>query len=100
MPFRIGPTELIIVLVIVMIIFGVGKLPEIGGAMGKALREFKKTQSDDGSDKKSESDGEILVQLRRLELQIADLRGALTEANATGSQASTGSRAEAEPGAS
>ena len=45
MPFRIGPTELIIVLVIVMIIFGVGKLPEIGGAMGKAIKEFRKTQN-------------------------------------------------------
>ena len=47
MPFRIGPTELIIVLVIVMIIFGVGKLPEIGGSMGKAIREFRKTQTSD-----------------------------------------------------
>ena len=45
MPFRIGPTELIIVLVIVLIIFGVGRLPEIGGALGKALREFRKSQS-------------------------------------------------------
>ena len=41
MPFRLGPTELIIVLVIVMIVFGVGKLPQIGGAMGKAIKEFK-----------------------------------------------------------
>ncbi len=41
MPFRLGPTELIIVLVIVMIVFGVGKLPQIGGAMGKAIREFR-----------------------------------------------------------
>ena len=44
MPFNLGPTELIIVLVIVMILFGVGKLPEIGGAVGKALREFKESQ--------------------------------------------------------
>ncbi len=38
---RIGPMELIIILVIVLIIFGAGKLPEIGGAMGKAIRSFK-----------------------------------------------------------
>ena len=38
----IGPTELIIVLAIVLIIFGVGKLPSIGGAMGKAVRGFQK----------------------------------------------------------
>jgi len=47
MPFHIGPTELVIVLVIVMIIFGVGKLPQVGGAVGKGLREFRKAQKDD-----------------------------------------------------
>ena len=48
MPFTrgIGITELIIVLVIVMIVFGVGRLPEVGGALGKAIREFRKTQSE------------------------------------------------------
>ena len=39
-----GP-ELILILVIVMIVFGVGRLPEVGGAMGKAIREFRKSQS-------------------------------------------------------
>ena len=46
MPFRFGPMDLIIVLVVVLIIFGVGRLPEIGGAMGKALKEFRSTQKD------------------------------------------------------
>ena len=47
MPFTrgIGIPELVIVLVIVMIVFGVGRLPEVGGAMGKAIREFRKSQS-------------------------------------------------------
>ncbi len=46
MPFThgIGVPELVIVLVIVMIVFGVGRLPEIGGAMGKAIREFRSSQ--------------------------------------------------------
>ena len=49
MPFfgRIGPVELIIILVIVMIIFGVGRLTDIGGALGKSIREFRKASSDD-----------------------------------------------------
>ncbi len=47
MPFRVGPTELIIILVIVMIIFGVGRLADVGGAMGKAIREFRKGQLDE-----------------------------------------------------
>ena len=42
MPFRVGPTELIIILVIVLIIFGVGRLTEIGGALGRSIREFRK----------------------------------------------------------
>ncbi len=46
MPFRLGPMELIIVLVIVMVIFGVGKLPQVGGAMGKAIREFRQAQTE------------------------------------------------------
>ena len=46
MPFRFGTMELIIVLVVVLIIFGVGRLPEIGGAMGKAIKEFRSTQKD------------------------------------------------------
>ena len=37
----IGPTELIIVLVIVMIIFGAGKLPQVLGSLGKGVKEFR-----------------------------------------------------------
>jgi len=43
---NIGPMELMIILVIVMIFFGVGRLPEIGGAVGKALREFREAQTE------------------------------------------------------
>ncbi|HUV95341.1 MAG TPA: twin-arginine translocase TatA/TatE family subunit [Anaerolineae bacterium] len=38
---NLGPTELIIILIIVILIFGAGKLPEIGGALGKGIKEFK-----------------------------------------------------------
>jgi len=46
MPIRLGPFELIIILVIVVIIFGVGRLPEIGGAVGKAIHEFRDSSAD------------------------------------------------------
>lgn len=39
--FGIGMPELIIILVIVLIIFGAGRLPDIGAGMGKAIRNFK-----------------------------------------------------------
>lgn len=46
--FGIGTTELILILVVMMILFGVGKLPEIGSGLGKTLRDFKKATSEDG----------------------------------------------------
>jgi len=44
--FGLGSTELIIILVLVLVIFGAGKLPEIGGALGKGLRSFRKAASE------------------------------------------------------
>jgi sec-independent protein translocase protein TatA len=40
--FGFGMPELIVILVIVIVIFGAGRLPEIGGALGKSIRNFKK----------------------------------------------------------
>ena len=48
--FGIGTTELIIILVIVLIIFGVGKLPSIGTGIGQAIRNFKKSSSEEEID--------------------------------------------------
>lgn len=39
--FGLGTQELVIILVLVMIIFGAGKLPQVGSALGKGLRNFK-----------------------------------------------------------
>ena len=47
MPFSLGPWELIIVLLIVVVIFGAGRLGEIGGALGKGIREFRTATKDD-----------------------------------------------------
>ena len=55
MPIRLGPFELIIVLVIVVIIFGVGRLPEIGGAVGKAIREFRESTATEDTTAKEDS---------------------------------------------
>ncbi|HEY7024016.1 MAG TPA: twin-arginine translocase TatA/TatE family subunit [Candidatus Limnocylindrales bacterium] len=46
MPFNIGPFELLIVLVLALLILGPGKLPEVGNALGKTIREFRKASSD------------------------------------------------------
>jgi sec-independent protein translocase protein TatA len=44
--FGIGMSELVIILVIILIIFGAGKLPEIGGAIGKGIKNFKKASKE------------------------------------------------------
>jgi sec-independent protein translocase protein TatA len=41
-----GPVELIIILVIALLILGPGKLPDVGSALGKSIREFRKASSD------------------------------------------------------
>lgn len=50
--FNLGGWEWAILLVIVLIVFGVGRLPEIGGAIGKSIREFREASKND--DKKAE----------------------------------------------
>ena len=44
MPFH--PLWLVVILAVVLIIFGPGRLPELGGAIGKAMREFRKATSE------------------------------------------------------
>jgi len=43
---NIGPVELVIILVIALLILGPGKLPDVGAALGKSIREFRKASSD------------------------------------------------------
>lgn len=53
MPLGLGAPELIIVLVIVIIVFGVGRLPEIGGALGRGIKEFRTSVKDESAADKS-----------------------------------------------
>src|SRR5487761_2218640 len=43
---NIGPVELVIILVIALLVIGPGKLPDVGSALGKSIREFRKAASD------------------------------------------------------
>ena len=54
MPFHIGPWEVGLVLAIILIIFGVGKLPQVGGAIGKGLRAFRKGQQGEDLEEEEE----------------------------------------------
>ncbi|HHX95988.1 MAG TPA: twin-arginine translocase TatA/TatE family subunit [Clostridia bacterium] len=56
--FSIGTTELILILVLVLILFGPGKLPEVGRSMGKAWREFKKAKDELAEELEDEPESE------------------------------------------
>jgi sec-independent protein translocase protein TatA len=49
---RPGPLEIGLILVIILIVFGVGKLPQVGEAFGKGIRSFKRGASGEGEEEK------------------------------------------------
>lgn len=64
MAFPIGPTEMIIILVIVLVLFGGARLAGLGKSTGRAIREFKEETKNLGGDKSSEDvvDAEVVDQ--------------------------------------
>jgi len=58
--FGLGTSELIIILILVLIIFGAGKLPQVGKSLGQGLRNFKDGMKD--SDKEESDKNEIDTQ--------------------------------------
>ena len=50
-----GPMELVVILVIVLIIFGAGKLPQVAGSIGKGIREFRRAKEGVDEDSRPEN---------------------------------------------
>lgn len=48
--FGLGTTELILILIIILVLFGASRLPEIGSSLGKAIKSFKKSAGEDTAD--------------------------------------------------
>ncbi len=76
----LGWQELAIILVIVIVIFGAGKLPEIGSGLGKGIRGFKEESGMGGDDdKKTESDTAIEQGTSQTASTITDTRSTVEE---------------------
>jgi len=56
MPFKIGLTEILIILVIAILIFGIGKLPQAGSALGKTMKSYKTGHFDDDYEEEEEEE--------------------------------------------
>lgn len=56
--FNLGGWEWVILLVIVLIVFGVGRLPEIGGALGRSIREFREASAKEEPKEEEQKDEE------------------------------------------
>jgi sec-independent protein translocase protein TatA len=68
--------ELLIILLIVLLIFGAGKLPQIGDALGRSIRNFKRASNSEGEievSKKKELDGKAKGELDEGEIEDADV---------------------------
>ena len=76
MPFNVGPMELFIILVIVLVLFGAKRVPEIGASIGKGIREFKKSMNDvDRAIRDPERDAPPVERLGAAEPEQAARRG-------------------------
>jgi sec-independent protein translocase protein TatA len=78
---RLGPLEVGLILVIIMIVFGVGKLPEVGKQLGKGLRDFKRysagaedNESKTPADKPVDAKTELEITKAKLEAAEAKLK--------------------------
>ena len=72
---NIGPTELIIVLVIVLLIFGPKRLPGLGKQLGSGMREFKDSISGKDSGREEDDDEDVKTDRRKTEAALGRPEG-------------------------
>ena len=81
--FNIGPWEILLILVIILIVFGPSKLPKLARSMGEALREFKKASKEVTeaveSVKEAEAEGKVEGLDEKLIIELAKKLGISTE---------------------
>ena len=68
---NLGPTELIIILVIVIAIFGAGKLANIGGALGKGIKDFRTAVKDENKPEEGDAEADLAVAPKPIDPVVA-----------------------------
>ena len=68
--FGLGATEMMVILVLVLIVFGAGKLPEVAGSLGKGIRSFKDGAKDPEIDLVHDGSKMLTVRVNRIELPV------------------------------
>ena len=76
---KFGPWEIGLILIIILIVFGVGKLPDIGRQMGKGIRDFKK-YSAGGADEETKTAGNEPAPKAATEVEVAKAKLEAAEA--------------------
>ena len=74
--FNLGWTEIILILVVALVIFGPGKLPEVGQTLGKTLREFKGAINNMDADIKKEVN-DITSEVKDISNEVKDVKDAM-----------------------
>ncbi len=67
----IGPMEIGLILLIILVVFGAGKLPQVGGALGKSIREFRKASRGEDEEKETTAKAESKEPEKPAEKQTA-----------------------------
>ncbi len=65
--FNLGMSELVLVLVIALVVFGPGKLPEVGKAIGKGIQEFRQATAHPASEELVKAESEPFSELKKLQ---------------------------------
>lgn len=69
MPFNLGPMEMVFVVLVLLLVFGAKRLPELGSGLGKGIREFKNSMRDINTEfQKPENPNQIHEPIQRTQV--------------------------------
>ena len=74
-----GPWEIGLILIIILIVFGVGKLPQVGESIGKGLKAFRRGQSGEEEDKSKPMAAQSELEVTKAKLEAAEAKLKLAE---------------------